>query len=756
MPFIAAATEGGKGARIVAMLELKDFLHLPQLDPLIEQMAADGPGLILVTGLDARPLTAGADADTFLPSGRSAIFRILMRHMLESRSGTRALVVAANKELIRVPRELKRRVEQVPVQSPHNYADRIASAAQRRPGLLVIDQLIPETATAALEAAQRGLRVLSQVDTIFRGGDVARSLLDLDVPRPLLTHLSWVIAVQRLAILCPRCKQRLPTTPASLTGLLKRFPDLTAGPAPAYFRATGCSYCRHSGRWGEVTAFDVFCAGDDIEALFTQPSLLPLEEYLLRLAAAGYLAPEDVTRLEPDQLRHTYNLLTASERALSQANQALQRKLVELEAANRVLEQRTEALISLQDVGQALISAAGLEDLANRVCRHTRELCGADRVVLYYLRSEARAEVLAVSGWDPAQVTDEVEVDIIVGSGSEPTSFDRRPPGIAMEADAAGALRAGLRVPLLAQGQPVGAMIVHTTQRAAFAPGEVALLQAFAHQAALALQRAGLIKSLRQKIAELEAAQVELVKKERLEQELELARQVQQSMLPRIFPLVPGYAFAARNRPARRVGGDFYDVILLDADCFGVVVGDVSDKGMPSALYMALTRSLIMAEARRERSPAAVLRNVHQLLLALGEANMFVTVFYGVVDGSARQLTYARAGHDRPLLLRNQRLERLEGTGTVLGFPDLDEVPLSEERLDLLSGDRLVLYTDGLTDALDEDGRFFGLDRLLALVQSQAGLSAFELCQATFDRLAAYQGHAEPFDDMTMLVVEVK
>jgi serine phosphatase RsbU (regulator of sigma subunit) len=736
------------------MLELKDFLHLPQLDPLIEQMAANGPGVILIAGLDARPLAAAPDADTFLPSGRTAIFRILMRHILESRPRTRALVVAADKDLIRLPRELKRRVEHVPVQSPHHYADRIASAAQRRPGLLVIDQLGPESAAAALEAAQRGLRVLSQVDTIFRGGDAARSLLDLDVPRPLLTNLSWVIAVQRLAMLCTRCKQRLPTVPAPLYDVLNRFPDLTARPDLTFFRATGCSNCHQSGRWGEVTAFDVFRASDDLEALFTQASLLPLAEYLLRLAAAGHLAPEDVTRLESDQLRHTYNLLTTSERALNQANRALQRKLVELEAANRVLEQRTEALLSLQDVGQALISAAGLDDLANRVCRHTRELCGADRVVLYYLRSESTAEVLAVSGWNPAQVTKDVAVSI--GSGAEPTAFNQWPPGIAMEPGAAGALRAGLRVPLIAQGQPVGAMIVHTTQRAAFAPGEVALLQAFAHQAALALQRAGLIKTLRQKIAELETAQVELVKKERLEQELELARQVQQSMLPRIFPLVPGYAFAARYRPARRVGGDFYDVILLDADCFGVVVGDVSDKGMPSALYMALTRSLILAEARRERSPAAVLRNVHHLLLALGEANMFVTVFYGVVDGSARQLTYARAGHDRPLLLRDQRLERLNGTGTVLGFPDLDEVPLSEERLGLLPGDRLVLYTDGLTDALNENGRFFGLDRLLALLQSQAELSAFEMCQAAFDSLAAYQGNAEPFDDMTMLVVEVK
>lgn len=738
------------------MLELKDFFHLPQLDPLIEQMAADGPELILVAGLDPRPLAAAPDADTFLPSGRAAIFRILMRHFLEVRPRTRALVVAASKDLIRLPRELKRRVEHVPVRNPGDYADCIASAVQRRPGLLVIDQMNAESAQAALEAAQQGLRVLSQIDTVFRGGDVARALLDLRVPRPLLSNLGWVLAVQRLAMLCNRCKQPLSSAPQSLSDLLDRYPDVVMEGEQAFFYAPGCDHCHHSGRWGEVTAFDVFRAGDNLETLVSQPSLLSLEEYVLRLAAAGYLDPDDAIGLEANQLRHTYNLLTASERALSQANLALQRKLVELEAANRVLEQRTEALLSLEDVGQALIGAASLEELANRVCRHTRELCGADRVVLYYCHSETAAEVLAVSGWEPNQVTGDVEASVVVGAGAETTPFNQWPPGISAEVGTAGALRAGLRVPLVAQGQPVGAMIVHTTQKSTFRPGEVALLQTFAHQAALALQRAGLIKTLRQKIAELEAAQVELVKKERLEQELELARQVQQSMLPRIFPLVPGYIFAAQNRPARRVGGDFYDVILLDADRFGLVIGDVSDKGMPSALYMALTRSLLLAEARRERSPAAVLRSVHQLLLALGEANMFVTVFYGVVDGSTRQLTYARAGHDWPLLLRGGSVQRLGGAGTVLGFPDLDELPLSEERLDLVPGDRLILYTDGLTDALDENGRLFGLDRFMAVVQSQASLPPFELCQATFDTLAAYQGNAEPFDDMTMLVVAVK
>jgi serine phosphatase RsbU (regulator of sigma subunit) len=299
-------------------------------------------------------------------------------------------------------------------------------------------------------------------------------------------------------------------------------------------------------------------------------------------------------------------------------------------------------------------------------------------------------------------------------------------------------------------------MIVHSTYKASFTPGEVALLQAFANQAALAFQRAGLIERLREKILQLEAAQAELIQKERMEREMELARQVQQSVLPRVFPLMPGYSFGARNEPARRVGGDFYDVILLDGDRFGVVIADVSDKGMPAALYMALTRSLLLAEARREASPQVVLNNVHRLLLALGEQDMFVTVFYGVVDGPAHKMTFARAGHDRPLLLHQGNAQSLGGEGMFLGFPETDDLRLSEEQIDLSPGDRLVLYTDGLTDILSPTGQHFGLGRLQSTLLSHAHLPPDELCRATFSELAAFQEDAEQYDDMTMLVVGVE
>jgi len=733
---------------------------LPEIGVFFEQLAASEPGLIVIAGLD--PPTVTTETDGILPSGRSAIFRILIRHILTRQPTARAIVVTETKETLRVPRQLKHRVEWALVQPPYTYTGRITHATVRRPELLVIDQLDAETAPVALQAAQSGIKVMAQMDTIFIGSGVVRQLLDLGVPRESLSSLAWVITVQRWAMLCPGCKQPEQPAAAHLDECRHRYPRVPL--EGTFFRAGGCVSCNHTGRQGQMAVFDVFRAETDPEAMLGRPSLLPMQEYILRLAVLGHVPLDDAIYFEGDRLRRIYGLFASSERALAESNAILQRRLAELEAANKVLLQRTEALISLEEIGHMLVTSDSLGELASRVCRRARDLCGADRAILYFLRPDSTVEVLDVCGWDTGLLHRRLDAAMVMGAGgldaatAEPTVFPDYPPGV--EPAPPGArdvvLRAGLRMPLIAQQEVVGLMIVHTTTGSSFAPGQVALLQAFANQAALAIQRAGLIDSLRDKIAQLEAAQAELVHKERLERELELARQVQQRLLPRTFPLIPGFAFAARCEPARRVGGDFYDVILLDADRFGIAIADVSDKGMPAALFMALTRSLLLAEARREHSPRAVLSNVHRLLLELGEPDMFVTAFYGVVEVSARRLTYTRAGHDRPLLLRDSAVHPLSGEGTFLGGIETGQLNLSEEQISLHPGDRLVLYTDGLIDAMAVNRQLFGLGRFVELLESVASLAAEGLCDFVFEHLVAYQGTAEQYDDMTMLVVQVK
>jgi serine phosphatase RsbU (regulator of sigma subunit) len=736
------------------VLDINDIFHLPPVDDLIGQLVADGPGLIIVAGFDP-PVTLAQD--TFLPSGKAGLLRILMRQILFARPHSRAVVVTRDRESVHIPRNLTRMVVVATPRENEDIAQCIARAALHRPELLVIDMLTPEVTTAALSAASQGLRVLAPMDTALRGADLAQHLLLWGAQPEQLSALSWVISVQRMATLCPTCRKadrldesRISTYRTRLSGF---------DPQVAYSVAQGGEECHGTGRKGDVSVFDFFHATAPAPALFNIPSQLTAGQYALALAAQGYLALDDVLHVETGQLIRLQQLLEASQQAFAENNHALRLKLLELETSNRVLQQRTEALISLERLGSELIGSGNLEDIGKSVCRYARQLCGAERAILYVLQPDDTAHVLAVNGWSDDLLGLQLAAREVFGAtqGVDPTPYREWPPGVPRrDPDLEGArLYQGLRVPLVAQEKLVGLLIVHPTTKPRFNQGEVALLRTLANQAALAIQRGELVDSLRAKIVELETAQVELVQKERLERELELARTVQQSLLPRSFPQYAGYTFAARCVPAREVGGDFYDVFALAPHRFGIVIADVSDKGMPSALFMALTRSLLLAEAERENSPRAVLENVNRLLLALAQSEMFVTVFYGVVDARECTLTYARAGHDKPILVRAGAANLLGGGGLVLGQLESAVLGLTEERINLKTGDRLALFTDGLTDVQDAQEAMYGHPRLTQLLQSVAQSPADELCAAVFNELTSFQGQAEQYDDMTLLVVQV-
>jgi serine phosphatase RsbU (regulator of sigma subunit) len=743
------------------LLKITDFFHLPKLVQWMDEVVAEESGLILVVGLDPRPHARSIETDSFLPSGRSTIFRILMRQLIDKQDGSQSILVTRSKDALRVSRQQKRRVKWLLYKDGEDCVQCIDQALGLKPPLLVVEQMCEETILPILEVSRRGIKVLTQMDTIFLGSDVARSLIEMGASYDLLEGLKWILAVQRLPMLCSHCRESVDLNEIQRVEVQQRFPDFLDQRGATFYQAKGCQDCQHTGRHGDVTAFDLFHANWEAGSLFDQASVLSLSEYALTLASMGYVDLKEALRIDSNQLRRTYHLLDASESALNETNIALQGKLYELEAANKVLQQRTEALFSLQEVNQALVSAMHMKDLAHRVCRYTLDLCGADRAILYYLRPDETAEVLAAHGWDLWQVVDKLEAEFIHDceeASGEPKPYPQFPPGIMQEHGEVevGKLRAGLQVPLLAHGKPVGMMIVHSTSKLEFRPGEVALMQSFANQAALAIQRAGLIEQLQEKISELEAAQVELIKKERMEKELELARRVQQSVLPKSFPDFPGYQLAAQNKPAREVSGDLYDVIQLDHNHLGVMVADVSGKGMPAALYMALTRSLFRAEAKRGASPMATLKNINQLLLELGDPDMFVSVFYGVIQVETGQFIYSCAGHNRPFLVREGNVQELESHGMILGFFQQDDLNLSEEEIELAPGDRIVLYTDGLTDILSPAGVPLNRSFLMDLLSSSAIHSPEEICSRVFSELISFQGDMAQYDDMTMLVIGVE
>ncbi|SRR5581483_4281493 len=252
---------------------------------------------------------------------------------------------------------------------------------------------------------------------------------------------------------------------------------------------------------------------------------------------------------------------------------------------------------------------------------------------------------------------------------------------------------------------------------------------------------------------ELKAAQEQLIEKERLERELKVAADIQLSILPDVLPSIIGFDFGARILPARQVGGDFYDVFPINKAQTGVVIGDVADKGVPSALFMARSHALIMAEADTGMTPGEVLGLVNRHITHLEKSSQFVTALYGILNSTTAEFAYARAGHEPPLLLHaGGSVERIpHGPGMSLGL--WDAITLDERTVHLEPGSTLVLFTDGMTDCRDPNGVAFGIDRIKMTLSNLVGLSAQDVCDRLFDTLMTYQNGAKQDDDVTLVAI---
>jgi sigma-B regulation protein RsbU (phosphoserine phosphatase) len=261
-------------------------------------------------------------------------------------------------------------------------------------------------------------------------------------------------------------------------------------------------------------------------------------------------------------------------------------------------------------------------------------------------------------------------------------------------------------------------------------------------------------RELTQAYAALQAAQAQIIEKEKLEQELRTAHRIQQSILPGELPRLPGYDFGALIVPTRSVGGDLYDFIPLGRGRMGIAVGDVSDKGVPAAIFMALTRSLLRAEATRVASPRRALERVNQLLLDMNDEGMFVTLLYGILDAQQGTFAYARAGHELPLLFDPDGSARgvASGQGAPLGL--FDNLALDEQVVSVSPGSTFLLYTDGATDITGPEGVLFGLERLQALAQGAlGGRTAQALCDEIWYGLTAHQGASSQDDDVALVAI---
>lgn len=261
-------------------------------------------------------------------------------------------------------------------------------------------------------------------------------------------------------------------------------------------------------------------------------------------------------------------------------------------------------------------------------------------------------------------------------------------------------------------------------------------------------------QELARTLQELRAAQAELLQQERLKRDLEIASEVQRSILPATLENVPGMEFAVRARPAREVGGDFYDVMPLNEDQVVVVVADVSGKSWQAAIFMAIVRALLLREATEGLSPEETLHRLHTQILKTSTAEMFVTIFYAVIDLPTRRMKFVRAGHERPILYKagNRSLQLLNPPGQFVGL--WPQLIVAEAETLMRPGDCLICYSDGVTDAENAAGEKFGLDRLLALVQQYGDQPAESLAEQIITTVDAFTGAAPQADDITILIAK--
>jgi sigma-B regulation protein RsbU (phosphoserine phosphatase) len=294
-------------------------------------------------------------------------------------------------------------------------------------------------------------------------------------------------------------------------------------------------------------------------------------------------------------------------------------------------------------------------------------------------------------------------------------------------------------VPLLLGEKIVGVINLESDEIDAFTSEDLDLIRTFGTQAAISIERARLHR--------------ELVEKRRLEHELELARSIQRTFLPERVPEISGYDLSAINLPSEEVSGDYYDIIRVTEDQYGIVVADVFGKGIPASLVMASFRASLLAEIRNNYSIGTIMAKVNRLIWESVEPERCVTACYGVLDARAKVLTYSNAGHFYPLILRGGEALHLDRGGMILGV--LPDTEYEEGRIDLESGDLLLFFTDGLTEAESPDGERFGEGRLIDIARSSIGLSCEDIVKRIHESISGFSDD-KLIDDFTLIAMKVE
>lgn len=444
---------------------------------------------------------------------------------------------------------------------------------------------------------------------------------------------------------------------------------------------------------------------------------------------------------------------------LGQANQFLSNisSLVEIAESRDVLTQKRH-LSSLLSVTKSIGSVFVLDDLLGKILEYALKVTGAERGFIFLYQGKENSLVLRLSkgltrefsglafSWDNYKISlafiKEIEKNkeaiIVNGDASINSKMQQEMKNYS--------IKEALGIPLIAKDKTLG--IIYLDNRltsGTFAKDELELMQSFAVQASVSIENAFLVTNI--------------VEQERLKQEMELGRDIQMGLLPQESPQVPGVKVTGFMNPAKEIGGDYYDFIELpDQNQLAIVIGDVSGKGVGAGIVMAMVKSTIHAVSQEELSPKKLLIRTNQLLHKYITGQKFVTLLYLKWSFLEKKLFYSSAGHEHIIVYRNQtrQVEAIKSGGFVLGIvPDIDRF-LQDKEISLNSKDKIILYTDGVTEARNTEEDLFGLQRFIQLIQEHGQNSAEDLILIIKDALSNFISTRDQYDDITLVVVEAE
>lgn len=408
-------------------------------------------------------------------------------------------------------------------------------------------------------------------------------------------------------------------------------------------------------------------------------------------------------------------------------------------------------LSELSEQARRYTEAGPLVDL---VSRRIAEVLHVSQVAVYlrHGRSYGVEKCLGIDGDAPKRFEESSSTVRNLARSNQPaTLYRENPDGWFLLADererqALEVLGTELLLPLTGRDRLLGFLSLGAKRsEEPYTPSDLRLLHSVGTQAGLALEISTLVHSLASEAA----------RRERIDREIEIAREVQERLFPQQIPTLPGISLHGACRPAQGVGGDYYDILSLDSGRLGLAIGDVSGKGISAALLMASLRASLRGMTMQNPDDLALLMSrVNRLVYESSASNRYATFFFGIYDPATRLLRYVNAGHNPPYVLRHNELHALEGGGPVIGL--LPDAPFEECEITLEPGDLLLAYTDGISEALNTQEQEWGEERMVAAARERLPEDASSILRHIVMEADRFVAAAPQHDDMTLLLMKLQ